>query len=398
MYELLLKGGEVIDPAQGIHDQKDVAISGGKIAAVSGDIKPSEAKRIIDIGGKIVTPGLIDIHAHVDGGIRANGLAPDEAGVFSGVTTVCDAGSTGYANFTGFRKFVISEAQTEVFCFLHMGNTGLAVAPEIWSWRNINPKAMLSVIAENRDIIKGIKIRALKDVIANLGVEAIKATKKVASEAKLPIMIHLGIDIGDTVPADKMSTFTREMLCLLDRGDILTHIFTWKPGGVISPDGSVVPELREAIQRGVVIDVAPDRVNWSFDIAKKGLEQGILPTTISTDISEKSLNSLVFSLPAIMSRFLALGLSLDQVVAMTTINSARVLGEEQRKGSLGVGMPADVSILELIEGDFVFADGIPGKTSNGKLLLVPRLTIKSGVEVQTHPRFENTSPGWQFIK
>ncbi len=194
MYELLLKGGEVIDPAHGIHARKDIGISQGKIVAVAIDIKRSEGKRVIDAEGKIVTPGLIDLHAHVAGAIMAE-VTPDEAGVFSGVTTVCDGGSTGHANFGGFRRFVISEAQTDVLCFLHMCSTGLAARPnEIWSWRNINPEATLSTIAGNRDIIKGIKLRAVEDVVTNLGVEAIKATKKVAAQARLPVMIHIGLN------------------------------------------------------------------------------------------------------------------------------------------------------------------------------------------------------------
>jgi len=389
MYELLVKGGTVIDPAQGIHDQRDIGISQGKIATLVGDIAPSEAKRVIDAKGKIVTPGLIDIHAHVADGIVDMATAPDEAGVLSGVTTVSDPGGIGYANFAGFRRYVIPQARTDVFCFLHMCSTGFATLPEIYSWDNIDPEAMLSTIKETRDIIKGIKIRAIGALMQNLGIEAIRVTKRVANEAGLPLMIHMGIDAGEVVSEDTINAFIPEMLSLLDKGDILTHFFTWKEGGVIKPDGSVLPELKEAIQRGLVLDATHVGTIWSFEVVKKGLEQGILPTTISTDITSLTPDlGPLLGLTSTMSRFFILGLTLDQVIEMTTINPARVLGEEQRRGSLGIGMPADISILELTEGEFPFFEGITGKTVKGNRLLAPKLTIKSGVEIEARPRFK----------
>ena len=388
MYELLIKGGVVIDPAQGIHDQRDVAISQGRIVALASDIAPSEVKKVIDAKGKIVVPGLIDLHAHVADGIIQGATPPDEVGVLTGVTTVCDAGSTGYANFTGFRRFVIPQARTDIFCLLHMCSVGEAILPEIWSWQNINPEATLKTIEENRDIVKGIKLRATGAVMQNLGVEAVRVAKRISNETTLPLMVHIGIDAGETIPEDTVSTFTREMLSLLDRGDILTHVFTPKPGGVISPDGSVFPEFKEARQRGLVLDIGQGRFNWSLEIAREGLEMGILPTTMGTDLFSLSINGPVFSLPVTMSKFLTVGLTLHQLIEMTTINPARVLGEEQRRGSLGVGMPADVSLLELTEGDFLFADGIKGKTFKGTHLLVPKLTLKSGVEIKAQPRFK----------
>ena len=389
MYELLVKSGTVIDPAQGIHDQRDIGISQGKIAALTGDIAPSEAKKVIDARGKIVTPGLIDIHAHVAGGIVNMASTPDECGVLSGVTTVSDPGAIGYANFADFRKFIIPQARTDIFCFLHMCSTGFAVLPEIYSWDNIDPEAILRTIEKNRDIIKGIKIRAIGALMQNLGLEAIRVTKKVATEAGLPIMIHLGIDAGETVPEDIISAFMSEMLSLLDKGDILTHFFTWKAGGVIKPDGSVLPELKEAIRRGVALDATHVGTMWNFEVVKKGLEQGMLPTTISTDLTSLTPDlGPLLGLTSAMSRFFIAGLTLDQVIEMTTINPARVLGEEPRRGSLGKGMPADVSILELTEGDFSFFEGITDKAVKGNRQLVPKLTIKSGVEIEAQPRFK----------
>ncbi len=394
MYDLLIKGGKMIDPANGIRGQRDIGISNGKVETVAISIESGEAKRVISARNMIVAPGLIDLHAHVFGGLKSGGVDPDKAGVLSGVTTICDGGSFGYINFPGFKNFVISQARTQLFCFLHTADTGIAVNPEIWCWRNIHAEAMLETIAENRDINKGIKLRAIEDVITSLGIEAVKRTKKIAADAGLPVMIHIGLNVADAVPSDKMDAFTRELLSLLDKGDILTHVFTQKTGGVIKPDGSVFPELRDALGRGVVLDVAEDRFNWSFEIARKAMGLGILPNTISTDINGKNINGPVFNLTVTMSKFLALGYSLEQIIEMTTIGPARALREEHRRGSLGIGMPADISILEVVEGDYVYSGGVPGMTFKGKLLLVPRLTIKSGVEIRCEPRFENTRPGY----
>ena len=385
MHELLVKGGTVIDPAQGIHGQMDVGISQGKIAALTHDIAPGEAKKVIDASGMLVTPGIIDFHCHVADEIFYNATTPDDTGVLSGVTTVGDGGSTGHANFAGFRRFVISQVRTDVFCFLNMSSTGLAVIPELWSWQNINIEAMLKTIEENRDIIKGIKIRANGSVIENLGVEAIRAAKRVATEAGLPIMVHIGIDLTESTSEGTTTAFNREMLLLLDKGDILSHIYTWKGGGVIKPDGTVLPEFKEAIERGVLSDAAIGRIHLGLDIARKGMEQGILPTTLSTDLNLISVKGPVFNVVATMSKFIALGLSLDQAIEMTTINPARILSEEHSRGKLGIGMPADVSIIEPREGEFLFTDGMPGNTFNGKLLLVPKLTLKNGVEIAPGP-------------
>ena len=385
-YELLIKGGEVIDPAQGIHDQLDIGISQRKIAALTSKIAATEAGRVINATGKIVTPGLIDIHTHIAVGVTRIGVTPDEAGVLSGVTTACDAGSTGYANFSAFKRFIIPQARTDVFCFLHLCPTGLTITPELWGWHGIDPQAMLSTIEENRDIIKGIKLRAIATVAENLGLEAVRVAKRVATEAGLPLLTHIGIDLSEEAKmADKVDAFTRELLPLLDNGDILSHVFTWKAGGIIRQDGSVLSEFREAIERGVVLDVACGMTNFSFEIAEKGLEQGILPDTLSTDITSSNINGPVFSLVVTMSKFFALGLTLEQVIRMTTINPARALGEERHRGSLRIGMPADISIMEMTEGDFLFSDGKGGNTLQGKLLLVPKLTLKSGVEIAPQP-------------
>ena len=388
MYELLIKGGLVVDPAQKLHVHRDVGISGGKIVSILPDVPPSQAEEIIDAKGKIVTPGLIDLHAHVAVGMTEMGIPPDDAGVLSSVTAVCDAGSAGCENFADFRKSVTPGISTDLFSFLNICSKGLAIVPEAWNWEDINPDAILRTVDENRDIIKGIKFRAIGAAAEKLGVDVAKVAKRVAAEAKLPLMIHTGIHAGEKTPASEMYEFTRQVLSLLEKGDILCHIFTGKAGGVIAPDGTMPDELREAMGRGVVIDVAHGRGSLSFEIAKKGLEQGILPTTLSTDLTDVTLKDVIFSLPVTMSKFLALGLTLDQVITMTTINPAQVLGEESRRGTLRTGMPADVSILELKEGDFLFSDSKLGNKLRGRFLIEPRLTLKSGKVIVAQPSFD----------
>ncbi len=379
MYDLLIKGGRIIDPAQNVDDRLDIAISGGKIATIAKDIPPQESQRIIDVTDKIVTPGLIDLHCHVYAGILSNGVEPDTAGVKQGVTTVVDGGSAGQAIFGGFPKYIIPSSRTTVFCFLHLGSHGLSVMPELRDWGEIDLGATEATIEANQPLIKGIKLRLIGNMVASTGAEVVKIAKRIAKKFGLPIMIHIG-DYEKRVSP----TLTQEILPLMESGDILSHVFTAKYGSVIYPDGTLIPGLREAMKRGVVLDVAHGRFNFSFDIARKGMAQGILPTTLSTDVTAFSLDGPVYSLTVTMSKFTALGLDLKQVVEMTTINPARALGIEDEKGSLKPGMDADVSILELLPGNWRLED-CEQQTLKATKLIAPSMAIKSGQPVPAQP-------------
>jgi dihydroorotase len=382
-YKLLIKGGRVIDPAQGLNDVLDIAVNQGEIAAVSANIPDSAAHKIIDAQGLVVTPGLINMHGHVAEAIVSFCLPPDDVGVYAGVTAVCDAGSTGYANFDAFRQLIIFGAQTDVFAFLHLSPIGEAIIPEI-DYRDIDLDLMLDAINANRDIIRGIKIRAVGNVMAQADFDVVTMARKVADASGLPIMVHLGLDRGDVVDDEVVHHFTRHLLAHLREGDILTHIYTDKPGGVLQTNGVVFPGLQAILDRGVLLDVGSANGHLSFEVARAAIQQGILPTTLSTDVTALLDNDPQYaSLTVLMSKFLALGLSLEQVVAMTTINPARALGEETRRGSLKVGMPADITLLELEEGAFSFLDGRPGNTIQGNQLLSPRFCLKNGVEIAT---------------
>jgi dihydroorotase len=387
MYDIVIKGGRLIDPSEGINEMRDIGISQDRIADVSHIIDDAKAGRIIDARGKIATPGLIDLHVHAAHGVSELGLDPDGCGIRSGITTLCDCGSTGIANFASFRTNVISRATTDVFCLLHVVPEGLAVIPERWSLPDIDPAAMLTMIEENRDVIKGIKIRATGALVKSLGLEGIKIAKKTASDAGVPLMIHLGAEPEEPVSEEEMDSFTIDMLNLLDEGDILTHVYTWKKGGVIKPDGKLVPGFKDALERGVRLDVANARFHYSADIARIALDQGIVAHTMSTDLTALSFHTLVFSLLVTMSKFLAIGFDLELLIKMTTVNPAMVLTGGKDRGSLRKGMPADVSILELKEGDFLFSDGIEGKTFKGGTLITPVLTLKQGKEFAAESRY-----------
>ncbi len=379
MYDVLIKGGRVIDPAQGLDGRMDVAVSGDKIALVAEEIPAMECRKVIDAAGKIVTPGLIDLHCHCyDGGIP-DGLLPDDAGVNQGVTTVVDAGSAGQATFGGLPKYVIPAARTTVFCFLHLGSQGLSIMPEIRDWQEIDLAATETVIGAYPGLIKGVKLRLVGNTVASAGARVVEMAKETAGKFGLPIMIHIG-DLKRQVSP----TLTREFLPLMERGDILSHVFTGNMGNILLEDGSVMPELRAAAERGVVMDIANGRSNLSFEVARQGMAQGIMPTTLSTDVTSMSLNALVYGLTVTMSKFLALGLDIKQIIEMTTVNSARALRIEDRKGSLKPGMDADISVLEILSGNWELADSVP-ETLPVTELVSPVLVVKAGQVIPSAP-------------
>lgn len=379
MYDVLVKGGRVIDPAQSLDGRRDVAVSGDKIALVAEEIPAAESRKVVDATGKIVTPGLIDLHCHCyDGGVP-EGLEPDDAGVRQGVTTVVDAGSAGQAIFGGLPKYVIPASRTEVYCFLHLGSQGLSIMPEIRDWEEIDLEATAAVIGAHPGLIKGVKLRLVGNVVASAGARVVEMAKETAVKFGLPIMIHIG-DLKKQVS----STLTREFLPLMESGDILSHVFTGNMGSILLEDGTVMPELRAAAERGVVLDIANGRNNLSFEVARKGMAQGIMPTTLSTDVVKPSLTTLVYGLTVTMSKFLALGLDLPQMVAMTTINSARALRIEDRKGSLKPGMDADISVLEVLSGSWELADSVP-ETLKVAELISPVLAVKAGEVIPAEP-------------
>jgi dihydroorotase len=372
MFDLVLKGGRVVDPSTDLDGLHDIAIENGKIARIAPAIPATEAARVIEVGGKLVTPGLIDLHAHVFEGVNRTGVNPDLGGVYSGVTTIVDAGSAGAATFAAFPRHILPACHTEVIPFLHICETGLATMPDIIAESSINLDDTLKTCAQHKGLIHGIKARMVSPALEIMGMEMPKLAKRAAKESGIRLMVH----IGDTEKRYD-PTVIRSLLPILEKGDILTHFFTANPGGVLDGNGKLVPEAREAADRGVWLDTAHGRMNFSFDVGRRCIEQGLLPHCISTDLTVPGRIHTVHSMTEIMTRFLGLGFTLPQVVTMSTSNPAKAIGAEGRIGSLAVGRQADVSVLELRDGDWVVKD-VVGASLRVSKAFVPFVTVKRG--------------------
>ena len=372
MYDLLLKGGTVVDPSMGLHGVHDIAVQEGKIARLAPTIPPEEATQVVDVAGHLVTPGLIDLHAHVFGGFTGNGVHPDVGGVHAGVTTIVDAGSAGCATFGGFPNHIIPRCHTEIIPFLHICQTGLATNPDIIAESSINLEGTLRVADQYKGLIHGIKARMVSPALEIFGLEMPRLARRAARESGIKLMVH----IGDTTKRYDPNVI-RQLLPLLDEGDILTHYFTANPGGVLDANGKLVPEAREAANRGVWLDTAHGQRNFSFDVARRVIDQGLLPHCISTDLTVPGRLNTVHSMMEIMARFLGLGFTLEQVVTMSTANPARAIGAEHRLGSLAVDRQADISVLDLRAGDWVVYD-VLGTSLRIDKAFVPVVTVKQG--------------------
>ncbi|MAO89611.1 MAG: hypothetical protein CL880_03615 [Dehalococcoidia bacterium] len=372
MTSLLLKGGTVYDSSQGIKAQRlDIAVRDAKIVELAANIEPKDFDEVIDVTNKIVAPGLIDLHCHVFHGFNSSGVHPDVVGVGSGVTTVVDGGSAGHSNFGGFPTYIIPNSKTRVLCMVHISSTGLSVMPELTSIENIDVGQTARVVRENYPLTRGVKIRAIGPTTETLGVEIVKLAKQAAIDSKTRLMVH----IGELYHQGK--TLTQELLPLLTRGDILTHTFTPNPGRIIDTQGKVLPEVFEAQERGITLDTAFGRYNFSFDIAKTALDQGLIPNTISTDMTIPGRQNSAHSMTEMLTRFVALGFSLEDVIKMTTENSAIALDMLDSIGTLRIGNEADISVLSVVKGDWNVSD-VKGNILAASRAIIPYITIKTG--------------------
>ncbi len=379
--DLLIRGGRVFDPSQNTDKVMDIAIINGKIAAL--DVpKNTEAKKILDASGKLVCPGFIDIHAHVSSDIIPLAVHPDEAGVTAGCTAVSDAGSVGYLHLHPFRKFTISQSRTDVFVFLNVSPFGEVVLPET-GFDVVDEAEFLKVIEVNRDVVRGIKLRAIGELIYATKVNVVDMAVRIARKAGLPLMIHLGMGFNEPLSEDEIASFITRMLGRLQKGDILTHAFTDKPGGIFDLDGTPTSGLEEALARGVYLDAAPGRGHINFNLVKAALARGFAPQALGTDVVRLPEEQPHFyNVPAVASKFMALGMSLNDVIAAATCNPAKMLGEEDRRGSLKVGRTADLTILGYHEGEFLLHDGRVGNVIVGNVFLSPQMTVKRGEMIQ----------------
>lgn len=351
-WDLLVRGGTLVDPAQTISAKRDVAFSSGKVAAVA-ETLTGEATDVIDARGALVTPGLIDLHTHVYHGL-ATGRHADQTCLANGVTTVVDAGSAGWMTLRGLRDYVIPTYRTRVYAFLHISATGLTinrVMPELAEIKFAQVEEAARTVSEHRALVLGIKVRIAhgatgQDNPANAR-EALRRARQAADLAKVPLMVH----VSDTpIPLE-------EILDNLRQGDIATHIFNGNLEQVLGRDGRVRGAVRAAKERGVVLDVGHASIHCDVKVASRAIAEGLPPTTISTDLHTPPPGRIVYNLRAIMSKFLALGMPLDDVVASVTSRAAAAIGKSEELGSLATGMAGDAAVLDLEEGHFTYVDG-----------------------------------------
>ena len=374
---MLIRGGAVVDPSQGLHASRDVRLAAGRVAELGDGLAPGPGEEVVDARGWLVLPGLIDLHVHVFAGGSHYGIEPDPHCLATGTTTVVDAGSAGAFTFPAFRRYVIEVARTRILPFLNLGATGMLRADvgELAELRFLDRGAALSTIEAHRDLIQGIKVRLSRDIVGAHARVALHTALEVSAAARLPIMVH----VGDTpIPL-------AEILDQLRPGDVLTHCFHGREEGILDERGQVRPAARRAAERGVYFDVGHGRGSFAFSVACRALAQGFRPGTISSDLHVYNVDGPVFDLATTMSKFLHLGLPLDEVVEMTTTAPARALRGPAGLGSLAPGAPADVTLMELREGPVVFEDTV-GETVTGTRRLVPVGVIREGVRLPAGPR------------
>jgi dihydroorotase len=374
-FDILIKGGTVLDPASNLERPLDVGVSGGKITALEGDLPVASAREVLQAEGTLVTPGLFDFHTHVFHKGNPFSVDPDIYGPEGGITTLVDAGTAGAANFRAFRDYVIRPAKVRILAFLNISFIGQPFFPgmhegiakyEMQDIRFGNVPQAVETIKENREWIKGVKVRLSNDGPASPGIAPLELALEAAEETGLPVMVHVG------APPPSL----RDILFRLRPGDILAHCYRAYPNAILR-HGTVLEIVREARERGVILDIAHGLPHFDLEIARLAIAQGFYPDVISTDITTYNQVRVVYNMPTTLSKFVALGMELRQVIAAATINPARALGLHAELGSLQVGASADVTVLGWERGSFKFED-VQGHVVRSDRRLQPLCTLSGG--------------------
>ncbi|MGE5217264.1 MAG: amidohydrolase/deacetylase family metallohydrolase [Chloroflexota bacterium] len=354
----LLKGGRLIDPAGGRDSVADVRVRDGKIDAIGANLEASGAA-VVDVKDHIVTPGLIDVHLHLMKGLGAFGVDPDIFGVGSGVTTVVDAGSAGHTLLNVFRNYVTDNAKTRVLNYINLSTLGGVSGPGYSILADpclIDEDKIEKAIQANRDIIVGIKIMATGGALGDQGLKPLERARKLGDKLKLPLLVH----IGESWTKDTAPVHIGDVLNYLRAGDIVTHMFTVHPGGLLDANGRLWPQVRDAKESGILMDVGHGLHNLNFDVARKVLDQGLHPDGVSTDGHRGNRAGPVYDLPTTMAKLMALGFSLNQVIEMATANAARLLGRTGELGTLRIGERAEISVLKIEDREWQAVDSQRG--------------------------------------
>ena len=407
-FDLVVRGGRVIDPARGIDAPLDVGVAGGRIAALAPSLPRGAARRVVDARGKLVIPGMIDTHAHVYEHVTGSfGLNPDMVGVRAGVTTVVDQGGAGALTIAGFKKFIAEPAATRVLAFVSNYLVGGLVGHRytaLYGPNGIDVRETVRAIEGNRDLVKGIKAHGEVGGYTRWGVETLRLGKEASRQARVPVYVHLGRLWSDAAGARiDPDTVVPEVVPLLERGDILAHPFTKNAGAFVSADGVVHPLITEAVKAGVRIDIGRGG-HMSYRAARAVLEAGIVPFTVGGDVHGYTIDRLqdgvwdggyfdesaadsdapapiggarVYSLTQVLNELLALGFRVEDVVPMVTSHAAEMLGMAGQIGTLAPGAAADVSVLAVEHGRWTLSDSL-GEEIASSIRLRPDVTVRAG--------------------
>ena len=372
-FDLVIANGDVLDPAQKLRGRRDIGIKYGQIALVAPSIAPDRALQRYDASGRLVTPGLVDLHTHYGPLVSGIGLPADELVPISATTTAVSAGDAGANTFGALKQVAIHPSRTRLYAFVHISAIGLAgglAVPEMLNIDYAQVEACARTLVENPDTVLGVKVRITDSVVGQNGLEPLRRAIAAAQMAgkDFRVMCHIGAAPGSMA----------DLLDLLRPGDILTHAYTGAGNNIVQ-NGQLLPAARAAKQRGVIIDVGHGGGSYDFTVCEPAMMQGCVVDTISSDIHSVSINTPGYpTLPWVMSKFMALGLSLDEVVACATAAPARVVGRVPGLGTLMVGAPADVAIFDLVDGPVEFVDTRNNRRSGTKKL-IPVLTVRAGV-------------------
>ena len=367
-FDLVIRGGRVIDPAQGLDHAADVGISAGQIAAIRPSIPATAAAKSIDATGKLVVPGLIDIHLHA----RDAELPPAKI-LETGVTSLIDGGSRGADNVA--QLIQVAEAAPNRMRILlnigRLGNNPNGRAEFLDGIDQADVAKCRAAVEQNRRWIVGLKARLSRGIAVDRDQEVLRRAVQVADPLNIPIMIHMG-DTASPLP---------QLLAMLRPGDIVTHPYAPTPHGILDERGKILPEVRAARKRGILFDFGNGlNEHWNWEVAQKALKQDFPPDTLSTDLTIAGRTDQVIDLPNVMSKFLLMGMSLSEVVACVTQNASRAIREYRPYGSLRPGSIADVTVLELAQGNFSFVDNYKGMRS-GMQRLMTRAVVLGGKQI-----------------
>ena len=370
-FDLLLTGGTVLNPATKLNQILDVGVAGNRVAAIGAGLSRADAKKVLDVAGCYVTPGLIDFHVHSYWGVNPYGCDLDDLCLATGVTTTMDAGSAGPVNLLGFRKLVYEKSKTRMLGFVALAQHGVLNEPgELLSLGFADSDGSAQAVAGNRDISIGVKVRLHKKAIGENSRAALRLAIKAGEATHTPIMVHVG---NTAIGMDEIAATLRP-------GDIITHCYTPQKPSIIDEQGKLLAEVRKAKERGVIFDVGHAGGHFDFNLVRRAMGEGIVPDVISSDLHGRLSQpgfGVVGDLLTTLTKFLPLGLSFDEIIAKCTVDAARVVGWQDRIGTLEVGREADIAVLQIIDEPTKLRDSVGGEMTH-KQRIAAKWTIRAG--------------------